>query len=495
MSQTNNVLSAISSLADVHIFVVGDLILDEYVEGKVSRISPEAPVPVVLENRRRTVLGGAANVAANIATFGAKAFLCGRLGKDADGECFKRLCAQADIKFTLVESANVPTIRKTRVMAGYQQLLRLDHEVNAPLEPKEHTQVLTSVLNFIKSPGKKAVVISDYGKGTLSASLIGSIIDECRKHSIPVVTDPKSDDLKRYAGSTILKPNMSEGKNALRILKPDAHFADFELEAEAICQAVLELSGAKNVALSLSEKGVIVMGESLSQPARLPTRALKVADVSGAGDTMVAFLAMGAAAQLDISVSAEISNIAAAIVCGKLGTATLTRNEVESHLREQHNNHLSAKIVRRENAENYLNEVRRAGNKVVFTNGCFDILHPGHVEYLNKARQLGDVLVVGLNSDESVKRLKGHTRPLQTFQNRALVLAGLASTDFIIEFTEDTPLELIKECRPDVLVKGGDYDASTIVGSTEVRGWGGTVHTLSFVEGQSTSELIKRAQK
>lgn len=491
---TSNGRELIERMGKAHVFVVGDLILDSYIEGKVQRISPEAPVPVVLESRQRAVIGGAGNVAANVSAFGAKAYLCGRIGKDVEGEKFRQICHELGIQCHFIESAALPTTRKTRVMAGYQQLLRIDHESTETITRKDADEVRSALDKFCQIKGSKSCVISDYAKGVLPSFLIREIIDLCKKHNIPVVTDPKSPDLARYAGSTVLKPDLKEGQQALKRAHPAAIFSDFESEVQAIGASVIELSQAENIALSLSEKGLIVMGKQLAEPARLPTRALKVADVSGAGDTMVAFLSLGLASGIDLRTSAEISNIAAGIVCGKLGTATLTRDELLTAVTGQSQNRIASKVISRDELVRRAAELRNSGKKIVFTNGCFDILHSGHVDYLNRAKELGDVLVLGLNSDASVKRLKGPTRPIQSAEHRAFVLAGLSAIDLIVEFEEDTPLELILACRPDVLVKGGDWKAEEIIGGKEVRSWGGRVDSLSFVDGQSTTNLIKKAQ-
>lgn len=315
-------------MATARVFVVGDLILDAYIEGTVQRISPEAPVPVVLQTRNRAVLGGAGNVAANIQAFGARVELCGRLGRDADGHIYRELCRERGLDLHPIESVDLPTTRKTRVLAGYQQLLRIDQESTEEISQTQADFIFQALAHFCQQTGPRSCVISDYAKGMLPGFVTRTVIEECRRASIPVVTDPKSPELSRYAGTTVLKPDLKEGSAALRRLHPATSFTDFEQEVAAIGESLLQLSGAQNIALSLSERGLLVMGVQLAQPTRLLTRAVRVADVSGAGDTMVAFLALGLAAQIDLVTTAEISNLAAGLVCAKLGTATCSRSEL-----------------------------------------------------------------------------------------------------------------------------------------------------------------------
>lgn len=478
------------------VFVLGDLILDTYVSGKVSRISPEAPVPVVLEEKHWAVLGGAANVAANIAGFGAKVLLAGRIGNDTDGDRFLDICRGAGIDVeTVARSNQVPTTRKLRVMAGYQQLVRIDSEALQGLSPAEEASVFSGFKAFAAKKGAKALVISDYGKGVCSVELLKQIIAAAHTAKIPVITDPKSSDMKRYTGTTIMKPNLSEGREMLKSIRPGVRFETFEDEVNAVCDAVLSGSGSRNVVLSLSEKGVTLRGQDVKAPVYFKTAALQVADVSGAGDTMVAFLAMGMAANIGIERSVQFANTASGIVCGKLGTATVSAAEFLASFRHETEETAPEKILEAGELAGLLRQIRSGGKTVVFTNGCFDLLHAGHVEILQKSKALGDLLVVAINSDASTKRLKGPTRPLQNQEDRARIMAALACVDYVTIFDEDTPAELIVKLRPDVLVKGGDYQVETIVGAKDVIGWGGRVEIVSLVPGRSTTSLVERSQK
>lgn len=479
------------------VFVVGDLVLDCYIQGSVSRLSPEAPVPVVLEGERRYVLGGAANVAANIASVGARAVLCGRIGRDSDGAQLRDICHSLGIEtHSLIESEVLPTIRKTRILAGYQQLVRIDREKIAPLSNSEEQRIILQFERFISASGSKALVLSDYGKGVLSHLLCRKLIDIARSHKIPVVTDPKSNDLSRYQGTTLIKPNLKEGRELLKVWEPALSVHHFEEEVDAICDVTGRLSAAEAVVLSLSEHGVAMRDAKIKKTKRFASRALQVADVSGAGDTMVAFLAMAVAVGASFSNATEIANAGAALVCAKLGTATLTMSELLQSLTSSAHTSTrpSAKILNADSLPSLSQTLHRNGRRIVFTNGCFDLLHMGHVDILERSRALGDVLVVGLNSDESIRRLKGEQRPVQTFESRARVLAGLAAVDFVVGFSDDTPIELIKLLSPHILVKGGDYTIEAVVGADFVLAQGGRIEILPLVAGHSTTGLVEKAR-
>lgn len=483
------------AMQDSQIFIVGDLILDSYVRGKVTRISPEAPVPVVLEQSHWAVLGGAANVAANIATFGATAVLAGRVGRDGDGERFLNLCKELGIDTAAVlQNDQVRTTRKLRVMAGYQQMLRVDSESTDEITAGEQELILNQFKDFAKRQGAKALVVSDYGKGVCTTSLLSDLIKTANCAKIPVVTDPKSVDMKRYAGTDIMKPNLGEGREMLRIKHPSAKFKTDADEIDAVCEVVLEGASARNVVLSLSEKGVVARGKDLEAPQAFSSTALQVADVSGAGDTMIAFLAMGYASALGLPRAVRLANIAAGIVCAKLGTAAVNASEFMEVFKEQSEDTAPEKIIERAELADILDQARNSGKKVVFTNGCFDLLHAGHIEILQKSKTFGDILVVALNSDASVKRLKGSKRPVQRENDRARIMASLACVDYVVLFHEDTPLELIQSLKPQILVKGGDYTEDAIVGAVDVKSWGGRVEVVPLVLGRSTTSIIERSK-
>lgn len=475
--------------------VIGDVLLDVYIDGTVSRISPEAPIPVVLERGRREVLGGAANVAATIAAFGASVVLAGRVGADAEASRVRELATDLGIDLEgVVTDPAVPTITKTRITSGYQQIVRLDRERLDPLISPLESQLLDAIERFLVHPEGAAIVVSDYGKGTLNDELLRVIIDRAAIRGVPVVCDPKSADLSRYSGSAIIKPNRGEGRAALAPELRAATYDDPEAEFAAICSAVLDVSQAHAVVLSVADHGVALQQRDDAAPTRFPTRALEVADVSGAGDTMTAFLAMGAAAGLDLASNVRIANTAAGLVCAKFGTATLSAIELIRSLEREVDRAASTKIAHDVAAlARTLAQNRADGHRVVFTNGCFDILHAGHVHLLQAARRLGDTLVVAVNSDASVSRLKGPTRPVQTEADRLTVLAGLESVDHVIAFEEDTPREVILALMPDVIVKGGDYRPEDVVGGAEARQWGGEVAIVPLVAGRSTTGILARS--
>lgn len=498
-------INDVLALKETKIFIVGDLILDTYIEGKVVRISPEAPVPVVLETNRRAVPGGAGNVAANVASMGAIAYLCGRVGNDLEASVLREVLEKYSILTnSLIVSQTIPTTTKMRVISGNlsssgaQQIVRIDKEITADITPDEERRVIELFENFIAIGGNQALVLSDYGKGFLTKDLIQSLIKMAKKNHIPIVTDPKSLDISRYKNATVIKPNLNEGRSVLRVLKPGISYSNFNEELSSISECYLKESGCDNLVMSLSEHGVMAKGKDIpnkNHSLHFETRALQVADVSGAGDTLVSFLAMGLASKLSLAQSTELGNIAAGIVCGKQGTATIDISELLKAFNTCFEATNPDKIVSQDNISFIAEELRLQNKKIVFTNGCFDLLHAGHVDYLQKAKALGDILVVGLNSDSSVSRLKGPTRPIQNFDDRSCVLASLACIDFIVKFEEDTPLETILHIKPHVLVKGSDYNVETTVGAKEVLNWGGTVQHIDLLAGKSTTALIQKIQR
>ncbi len=489
------------SLKNTRIFIAGDTILDTYIEGKVNRISPEAPVPVVLETNRRAVPGGAGNVAANIASMGGSAFLCGRIGNDSEAHVLKGILQDFGIETSsLIISNDVPTTTKMRIVSGNmmtsgaQQIVRVDKETNEQITPDEEQRALEQYEKFLDCGGNRCLVISDYGKGFLTKSLIRSLIQLSKQYNVPIVTDPKSEDVFRYAGSTVIKPNLSEGRSVLRVVKPGFLPTSFSNEIETIADCYLEASACENLVMSLSEHGVMSKGKNLEGTLKIKTHALQVSDVSGAGDTLISFLAMSLAAGHPLARATELGNIAAGIACGKTGTATLSPTEFLEAFKFQSEATHPEKLINLESLSQISQDLKSQKKSSVFTNGCFDILHAGHVDYLQKARSHGDILIVALNSDNSVSRLKGPNRPVQTSADRAAVLASLACVDYIVIFEEDTPIDTILAIRPDILVKGADYTIENTIGAKEVLSWGGSVEHISLLPGRSTTSIIQKAQ-
>ncbi|MEY4632425.1 MAG: hypothetical protein RIQ81_2545, partial [Pseudomonadota bacterium] len=384
---------------------------------------------------------------------------------------------------------------KLRVLAGYQQIVRIDAESNERIDAGAEDHILGKFDAFLATSGDRALVISDYGKGVCSPRLLAELIKRAKSAGVPVITDPKSSDLSRYKGTTFIKPNLSEGREILRRKEPGTWHEDLETEIAAILKTVEADCQAQHVVLSLSEKGVVASNAGSSDVIRFRSEVLQVADVSGAGDTMIAFLAMAAACQLPVARSVQLANIAAGTVCGKLGTATLSRAEFMEAFQDREGATRPEKIISRDEARQIASNYREAGKSVVFTNGCFDLLHAGHVSLLQAARGLGDVLFLGLNSDSSIKRLKGPERPIQNENDRATIMAGLGCVNYIVLFEEDTPLELIATINPDIIVKGGDYRPDQVVGADVVSKNGGKVIIVPLLEGRSTTRIIESSTR
>jgi D-beta-D-heptose 7-phosphate kinase / D-beta-D-heptose 1-phosphate adenosyltransferase len=483
----------LASLQGAEVLVLGDILLDRYIAGEVQRVSPEAPVPVVLERERRVTLGGAANVAANVAALGARATLIGRIGDDDEGREVVRLLDDLGVDHHLVVTPGSPTATKVRVLASGQQIVRIDNELVTSTVPEEHPAILDQVDRFLSGGPGRALVLADYAKGFLANQLIGAVIDAARRSNVPVVTDPKGRDLSRYSGSTVIKPNLAEARDASGAL--DAGPPNSGEEISALATSTLAASAADNVVLSCSSAGVAVVGSSSPDLVRFDARAREVADVSGAGDTLVALTALGLAAALPLLRAVEIANLAAGAVCGKVGTATLTATELLAVTGADAGSHptgRSAKVLAgREEAARIGAQYADEDRRLVFANGCFDLLHAGHVHLLERARSLGDALMVALNTDASVRRLKESGRPIQSEDDRCEIMAALACVDFVVLFDEDTPLDLINAVRPRVLVKGDDYEADAVVGAREVTGWGGEVALVARLDGRSTTRIVE----
>jgi len=465
------------------ILVVGDLMLDRHVWGGVSRISPEAPVPIVKVSRESETAGGAGNVALNAADLGLEVAVCGFVGDDPAGE---RLCAimeQAGVRVRGIVRAGARTTTKTRIIGGHQQMLRLDEEDTAEAERQDYERLLEAVRREV-AEGVSAVVLSDYAKGALSENVCRTLIALCRERAIPVFVDPKGVDYARYSGATAITPNRAELAAVGRVESPD-------LDALiAAGEAVRRDLGAEFVLVTLGENGLALIRPGSAE--HIPAVARDVFDVTGAGDTVIAALAAGVAAGLRLEDAVRLANMAAGVVVGKAGTATVKRTELLDAIALGQARLLSDKICTLDMLLGRVARWRSQGEVIGFTNGCFDVLHAGHVTYLQKARAEADKLIVGLNSDKSVRRLKGPGRPIVPQEQRAIVLAALSSVDAVVVFDQDTPIELINAIKPEVLVKGSDYTEDRVVGAREVKSWGGRVVLVPLVEGQSTSGIVSR---
>jgi D-beta-D-heptose 7-phosphate kinase/D-beta-D-heptose 1-phosphate adenosyltransferase len=483
VKEQSRLLSLIESgFAELRILVIGDVMLDRSIWGDVDRISPEAPVPVLRSVRTTTAPGGAANVAMNLVGLGVKAAQAGFWGNDLEMRELSALLTPAGVDFSgMIVSAH-STISKTRIVSRNQQLLRLDVESANPRPPAEHQALLERSLQLVGTAD--AVILSDYAKGALSAQLCQAVIALARERGIPVLVDPKGPDFNKYAGATTICPNLQELGLVTGI---DRHHLTELLDA---AQKLVSQLGIDYLTVTMSEKGIRILYPDAVFHS--PTRAREVFDVTGAGDTVIATLAASLAAGLDAEAGVSLANIAAGIVVAKTGTAPISRNELVAEFTDSPQMKGPDKILDLQHLLVRLAEWRANGDRIVFTNGCFDILHVGHITLLEQCREFGDKVVIGLNSDASVKRLKGPTRPLVGEKERARVLAALGSTDAVIIFDEATPFELIRSVRPDVLVKGGDYTASTIVGADDVVTWGGRVEIVPTVIGASTTNTIRK---
>ena len=466
------------------ILVVGDIILDRYVIGSVQRLSPEAPIPILRPATSHCTLGGAANVALNIAMLGGQAVLVGVIGHDAAGAEVERLAAATPrISSALVRVSNRPTTAKTRFMTGSHQLLRLDEETILPLDAAGASALMQAVTASLGSAD--IIILSDYAKGVLCDEVLDAVLGLAGQAGRRVIADPKRPDFAAYRGATILTPNEHEVRVATRI------DAEHDAEADRAGRVALEAFSGEAVLVTRSAKGLTLVCRG-SEALHLPTRAREVADVSGAGDTLVAALAVALGAGATLPDAAMLANATAGISVGKQGTATVSRQELLDALHLHDLVATDRKVVTLEDAREKVADWHRRGLKVGFANGCFDLIHPGHVRLLSEARAACDRLIVALNTDASVKRLKGPSRPLQNEMARATVMASMTPVDLVMLFDEDTPLEMIKALRPDVLVKGSDYTIDQVVGGDLVREWGGKVVLVTLREGHSTTGTIRR---
>ncbi len=467
---------------DLRILVVGDLMLDRYIVGDVDRISPEAPVPVLRHAHRYHRPGGAANVAMNLAGLGCQALLAGLWGADTEQRELASALEAASIDTTGVVTSSLPTISKTRIVGRTQQLLRLDIESRDAPSAEDLQRLQERVVALVEKV--HAVVLSDYAKGALTAELCAAVIRAARRVNVPVFVDPKTSDLSKYSGATMVCPNLHELSQATGVSSQnlDALLAAAERQRTE--------HGFDFLAATLSERGIRVL--SAAGIIHSPARAREVFDVSGAGDTVIATLAASIAAGLDLQTATDLANLAAGIVVGKIGTAPIAHHELIALLTPSTPLSGAEKILDRQHLAARIADWRASGETIVFTNGCFDLLHVGHITLLEDCRKFGSKLVLGLNSDASVSRLKGPTRPIVAESERARVMAALAAVDAVVLFSEDTPLELIREIRPDVLVKGGDYTIETVVGHEEVLAAGGRVAIVPTVQGFSTTNIVRK---
>ena len=465
----------IPDFSKTHVVVAGDVMLDRYLFGSTDRISPEAPVPVVHVRETDNRPGGAANVAVNLASLGVSTCLLGVVGEDAAADSLESILSRRGIACKFARATDRPTITKTRVQSRGQQLIRLDEENAMALPGDAITRMLRDSLD-----GAGAVVLSDYGKGALAD--VRGLINACREAGIPALVDPKGTDFSKYRGASLITPNQAEFEAVA-----GACDTDEELVRRA-AQMIDELD-LDALLITRSEKGMLLL-EAGAEAVFLSTQAREVYDVTGAGDTVIGALAGAIASGQDLASAAALANLAAGLVVRKIGVAAVTPGELRVALHQRGQG--GRGLVGLDELLAMVAESQERKERVVMTNGCFDVLHAGHVAYLEEAKSLGDRLIVAVNDDDSVRRLKGESRPINALEDRRLVLSGLAAVDWVVPFAEDTPAALIAKILPDVLVKGGDYKPEEIAGAKEVLQNGGEVRVLSFRDGHSSSRIIDK---
>ena len=459
--------------------VIGDVMLDKYIFGEVNRTSPEAPVPVVEKKSESFRMGGAANVAANLIGLGIKTILSGVVGNDQNGEALKRLLKKNNISQQGLIKSTLSTTTKTRIIAGHQQIVRVDDEdTNISLSANQIKKILNLI---IKKPS--IIVLSDYAKGFLTENLTQKIIKQAKKNDIPILVDPKGNNIKKYAGASILTPNKKEAFVLSNLVEPDEGLLEKQLKKICIKFDI------ENIAVTQGDQGIkLVSSRKIDViPA---TKLKKVFDVSGAGDTVIATLAAGLIGKLTTHKSLELANIAAGVAIGKVGTVAIEGHEIINEIDTEQTLQIH-KIISFNKLDGLIKNLRAKDLKIGFTNGCFDILHAGHVTYLEQAKNNIDFLILGLNSDSSVKKIKGAKRPIINQQDRARVLSSLEAVDAVIIFDEETPIKLIQRIKPNFLIKGSDYKLTEVVGHKEVTKWGGKVKLVELLAGRSSSNIIK----
>jgi D-beta-D-heptose 7-phosphate kinase/D-beta-D-heptose 1-phosphate adenosyltransferase len=464
---------------EARVLVVGDVMLDRYYHGSANRISPEAPVPVVRVSNQEDRPGGAGNVALNIAALGGAATLVGVVGTDATAEDLGARLSAAGVRCEFLVSQDKPTITKLRVISQHQQLLRMDFE--QPFDAQDVADLQPRFESVLESA--QVVIVSDYAKGALQD--VPAIILAARAAGKPVIVDPKGSDFEKYRGATLITPNLHEFETVVGHCSTEQELITkgLALMSELALEAILITRGESGMTLLRPNKAEL----------HLPARAQEVFDVTGAGDTVISVLAASLAAGEDFAEATALANLAASLAVGKLGTAAISGPELRRAL---HSDSASGRgVMSAEQLRSAVEEAKVHGERIVFTNGCFDIIHAGHVGYLAEARKLGDRLVVAINDDASVTRLKGAGRPINPVERRLAVLAGLEAVDWVVSFSEDTPEALLHEIKPDVLVKGGDYSIEQVVGGEFVLSYGGEVRSLDFLDDCSTSAIVEKMRE
>ena len=462
------------------ILVIGDLMIDHYLWGKCERISPEAPVQIVNIDKENSVLGGAGNVINNLRALESNVDVLSVIGNDTTAKELEALLESIEVKSDmLIIEQNRKTSKKSRLIASQQQVLRYDNESIEDISSSSETQIINKLSAIILN--YDVVILSDYGKGVLTTKLTQEIISISNKNNVKVFVDPKGKDYSKYKGAYTLTPNKKEAIEATNILINDNESLEKAIKKlKEECELEVSL-------ITLSESGIAIFDDNLRIK---PTVAREVYDVTGAGDTVIASIAFAIANHMKIDDAIQFANLAAGVVVGKIGSATASLDEIYEYESSLNKSNSSSHIKSFEEIEILAKKLHDKGKKIIFTNGCFDILHAGHVKYLEEAKSYGDILILGLNADSSVRKLKGPTRPINNLDDRAYILASLESVDYVVIFEEETPYELIKLIQPHVLVKGGDYEGKEIVGQDIAQ----ELRLVQFVDGKSTSKIIQRIQ-
>ncbi|MCI0501163.1 MAG: D-glycero-beta-D-manno-heptose-7-phosphate kinase [Epsilonproteobacteria bacterium] len=461
------------------ILVIGDLMIDHYLWGNCNRISPEAPVQVVDIKSETTVLGGAGNVVNNLRALGANVTVMSVVGDDEVADELACMLDKLEVERFLILDENRKTTKKSRIIASHQQVVRYDKESKNEIDKECEKTLADKIFETIDK--YDLVILSDYGKGVLTENLVQKIIFIASGANVKVLVDPKGEDYSKYRGAYLLTPNKTEAKMATGVeISDDA----------SLLQALEKLRESASLEvpmITLSEDGIAILSND-NKIIKKPTVAREVYDVTGAGDTVIASLGYCLAKNINIESAMEFANLAAGVVVGKLGSATATLEEIEEYKSTLHKSSIESHIKTFNEIKRTVERLKKNGKRIVFTNGCFDILHRGHVSYLDVAKSFGDILILGLNSDESVKRLKGDDRPINNQDDRGFILAALESVDYVVNFSEDTPYELIKIVQPDILVKGADYEGKEVVGSDIAK----EVRLVTFIDGKSTTSTIEK---
>lgn len=470
----------IKKVRPASILVAGDVMVDEYVLGDVERISPESPVPVLVARERLRRLGGAGNVVRNLVSMGATVALFATIGSDNAGQWFKKHCYEIGVDtFWLKTDAFRPTTIKTRVVARNQQIVRIDEENTGRISNEIEKKVIEELKSVI--PQVKAVIVSDYGKGFLTPNILKALLAQAKLESIPVLVDPKGMDFSKYKGATYITPNVREAS-----LASGTDIVDNN-SMELAGTILLKQTHADGIVVTRGRDGSSIITESGVE--HFSVKPVEIVDVTGAGDTVISTLALAVASGLKIQEAIQLANLAASLVVARFGAATVTIEEMVDSLKSDHQ---KRKIIQASEIDQALRHHRIQGHIIVFTNGCYDLFHAGHLELLRKASSFGDVLVVGVNSDKSVKRIKGKQRPIVPESERLDILSALNFVSYVVSFDQDTPLNLIKEVKPDVLVKGADWKGKPVVGEDFVLDRGGRVEFVKLLPGVSTTELISK---